>query len=344
MTRTVVVALTLFVAASAGAQNPDPRVIAGVVTDTAGIPLDSIDISIASLRRRTTSDANGRFRFTDVKPGTYDVSARHIGYGPQVRSVKVGDNGGVVTFSLVPMTHVLAPVISSISRGGISGVVGDTAFNVLVGATISVLASEHRAATDSTGSFFVDVRPGKHMLRVSAAGFGPRVVSVTVPNDSGRRIVVWLAPATREQIIVETVRVAELQERLTHRRATSVIYTREDIARMNVAEVTDLARIAANVPRCGAGVPCIDEGCFAIIDGGPQIAPLWDLQTADIETLEVYPPKSLDVENQTALAFLRNVPPPVAPRARRGSGGRGSTNQTSAMPGCGVLVFAWLRK
>src|SRR2546429_87291 len=89
MTRKILATIVALVtAASARAQNAGPRTIAGVVTDTAGIPLDSIDVSIASLRRRMTSDVNGRFRFDDVKPGTYDVSARHIGYAPQMHAVR----------------------------------------------------------------------------------------------------------------------------------------------------------------------------------------------------------------------------------------------------------------
>ena len=50
-----------------------PRTLVGIVVDTTAVSLDSIDVYIASLKKRTTSDANGRFRFDDVKPGTYDV-------------------------------------------------------------------------------------------------------------------------------------------------------------------------------------------------------------------------------------------------------------------------------
>src|SRR5690348_4145297 len=157
-----------------------PRTLVGVVSDTAGVPIDSAEIFISALKRHVMSAADGRFRFDDIKPGTYDVSARRLGYLPQVRKVKVADEGGAISFQLVPYVRGLAPVVTSSTRGGLSGVVGDTSYRSIAGTEISALATDRRTVSDSTGSFFLDLKPGKHILRVNAPGFSTRLVSVTV--------------------------------------------------------------------------------------------------------------------------------------------------------------------
>ena len=103
-------------AASLDAQLPvaprpaGPRTLVGVVSDTLGTPVDSAEIFIASLKRRVLSTADGSFRVDDIKPGTYDVSARRLGYLPQLRKVRVGEDGGTATFNLIPYVRGLAPV------------------------------------------------------------------------------------------------------------------------------------------------------------------------------------------------------------------------------------------
>src|SRR6188768_2118544 len=77
---------------------PGPRKIAGIVRDTFAIPLDSVEISIIKLQRRLFSKSDGTFRFENVPPGEYDVRARRIGYGPQIRTLVVDTAGGAVAF------------------------------------------------------------------------------------------------------------------------------------------------------------------------------------------------------------------------------------------------------
>jgi hypothetical protein len=322
---------SLSIAGTAWAQQPAPpgaRALTGVVTDTAGTPIDSADVTIASLKRRLTSAADGSFRFDDVKPGRYSVSARRIGFAPQVRTVVVGTEGGTARFSLVPTAHILAPVISSAALGGLSGVVGDTAYNTVAGAQVTVLGTDRRAESDSLGRFFIDLHPGRFVVRVTRPGYDSRMLSVTIPPDSGRRVTVWLQPGEDAGHNREAAALEALNGRLIRRTPMSKIYTREDLAKTSMTELSQLIT-------SGAGTP-IDGDCLAVIDGGPRMHPIWDIPAADIELLELYPPKSITTSNETSL----RVPPPTVLDL---NGQRLPPLPTHGY-GCSVAVWVWLRK
>jgi hypothetical protein len=325
----------LLAAPTARAQRPTrapapagPRTIVGVVTDTLGNPLDSADVLVASLKRRTLTGSDGTFRFDDVKPGGYELSARKLGFFPQVRRARVGDAGGTVAFELVRTSYALPPVVTTSTRIGLSGVVGDTAYNIVANAEVSVLATDRRTQTDSTGAFYLDVKPGRHVVRVARAGYAPRMVSVTIPEDSGRRIVVWLTPSDRRSSGRELLLMDSLAERINKMNPVwSKLYTREDIARTGITDIGQLATV-------GAGKR-IDDHCVAVIDGGPRRAPIWSFSPADLEMMEIYtakPPRP-SIAQQTAQIF-----------GRRGPDNRGTAPVEMSTADCGAAIYVWLRK
>ena len=82
---------TSFIASAAMAST-----ITGVVADSSGVrPLQGAELLIPSLGRTATADNAGRFRFSDLQAGTYDVVARFAGATEQTQSVTVGDDGVV---------------------------------------------------------------------------------------------------------------------------------------------------------------------------------------------------------------------------------------------------------
>src|SRR5262249_6332770 len=129
VTASIVVAIVI--GRSASAQRPaapridpaGPRTLVGVVVDTAGNRVDSAEVLIRSVARRRTTNADGRFRFDDLKPGTYDLTVRKLGFFPQVRNVRIGDNGGVARLEVVRRVFALPPAVSVATRLGLSGVV-----------------------------------------------------------------------------------------------------------------------------------------------------------------------------------------------------------------------------
>ena len=303
-----------------------PGLLTGVVTDTAGTPIDSVDVYISSLQLRAPSTADGSFRFEKIKPGRYDVSARRIGYLPQVHRVVVGENGGAVRFSLVPAPRTLPPVVTSAVRGGLSGAIGDTAYNIITGAEISVVASDHRAVSDSTGSFFIPLNPGKYMVRVRRPGFESRLVSVTIPSDSGRRMLVWMMPTTRGEAALEAFRLDGLRDRLERRKSTSTILAREDINNLGLHDLRELVQLGGHA-RFG-------DSCSVTIDGGPRTMPAWEVLAADVETVEIYPPGTLEVPG----------PQTRRPASALSRAARGAMAPSASISDCSTRVFVWLRK
>lgn len=294
-----------------------PRTIVGVVTDTSDdVLVDSVLVTIVKLKRETMSRADGTFRFDDVDPGTYEVRTRRFGYRPQERAVTVGASGGAMRFELMPFAQPLPTVVTSTDRGGLSGVIGDTSYAIVEGAEVAIVASDRRALTDSLGRFHVDVRPGKYMVRISKPGFATKLLSVTVPRDSGRKLVTTLAPRTAANNR-DAMNMQALAKRLAEAvSARSKLYTREELAGMGDY---DLDRIAIR----GSGQPVADT-CLAVIDGGPTSMPLWTLKAADLEMVEVYVGKA---SRPTITSIMGGSPSPGRSR-----------------PSACVTVYAWLRK
>jgi hypothetical protein len=267
---------------------PGAKKIAGVVRDTSAIPLDGVEISIPELQRRAFSLPDGSFRFEDVKPGQYSVRARKLGYAPQIRPILVDKDGGVGMFTLLPLQRALPPVIVSVARGGLSGVVGDTAFNPLTGAEVRVLGHGEHTKTDSLGGFYIPVRPGTYIVTVKQPGFDYKMVSVVVPQDSGRRITVFLPPQSRVPTYREANNLNDLESRLAWRtQAHSRVYTHAELEEMHIDWAYDAVNLAWGA-LCNGRVCRADEDCSVIVNGGPSTAKLGSLTVDDIETIEVY--------------------------------------------------------
>jgi hypothetical protein len=297
------------------------RTVVGVVYDTTGNFIEGAEVRIVALQLRAVSGPDGRYLFTDVKPGTYDVSARRIGYLPQVRPVVVGPDGGSINFGLVPFARGLPAVVVAAELGGLSGVVGDTAYLIVPGAEISVLAANGRAVTDSAGTFHIDLKPGTYMVRISRPGFATQMTSVTIPQDKGRRINVWLSPSSRAATIVENLRATQLAERLVVRNPVwSKIYSHEDIERLGFSNLTEVATHGA--------VRRMNESCMASLDGGPNSAPLWSLSAAELEFVEVSMEKP-------AKGGVKSI---------TGGGKSVGRDAPETSKDCPATVIAWLRK
>jgi TonB-dependent receptor len=98
-------ALILLLASSAMALPAVASTITGSVADSAGVrPLQGAEVRIPSLGRVTNADSAGRFRFTGIPAGTYEVVVSFAGAGRESQSVTVGAEGTVqLSFALAPV-------------------------------------------------------------------------------------------------------------------------------------------------------------------------------------------------------------------------------------------------
>lgn len=274
-------------AAPLAAQDAARPAIIGIVLDSAGVPIANAQVYIGANGRRAATGSDGRFRIENVDRGRHFVTARRIGYYPETQVALVDSLDVDIRYHLLPVARVLPVVVASANRGGISGVLHDSALTVVPGANIDALGSgNQRAVSDADGAFFLDVKPGKYMLEITRPGFATRLVSVRVPRDSGRRVVIGLTAATRPAIVRERVAYRELRDRMMRDVIRSTqIFTREDLDKMGDRQLNQLAAFSS--------VSNVDDRCWATVDGNPHHAvQLWALDIAELEMVEVYGKKA----------------------------------------------------
>ncbi len=70
----------LFIATGANLRAQTRGEVVGLVGDSAHTPLADVRVTLAGFATHTQTDAKGIFRLHDLKPGTYDVQLRRLGY------------------------------------------------------------------------------------------------------------------------------------------------------------------------------------------------------------------------------------------------------------------------
>lgn len=321
----------------APAANPGAGIVVGVVVDTMGRAIEGVTVFIDSRKRDMTTSADGTFRFDRIGSDSVTVATRRLGYFPQARRVALGKDGGSVIVVLVPRISSLPPSITSATVSGLGGIVSDTALHALQGAEVQAVGTGlGPGVTDSSGAFFIEAKPGHYMVRVTEAGHVGQLISVTVPEKGGRRLAIRLTPGRDPSRGRQSAAMNNLNDRLMRRSPTwSKVFTREDIAALNVSDVAALARIGASGSR-------VDPDCMATLDGNRGRIPLWDLDPDDVEFMEVY----VRVPNDGGLTIN-----PRGVTSLGGSGGAIRTQQRVVRPGigapsqpCPANIFVWTGK
>ena len=305
-----------------------PNTLSGIVTDSSGNPIADVSVFIERLARRVRTRADGRYHFDRIAPGRYSVTARRIGYVGETRDVDVRENGGAARFQMIPAPFALQTFVTVAARGGLSGVIGDTSYRALAGVEVRVMGSPHTARTDSSGSFFLPVKPGRYFVMLKRDGYAYQTVSVIVPETQGRKIAAWLVPSREKPNPRDAVALFDLPARMMRAsRASSRFYTREDIERMGGANLSQIVAAGA--------VRRVDQSCGVIVDGDPQrYTGLGTLDPEQVEFLEVYVDPAQGGTSGPGVAFGR-----LARQQQR------RLEMQQPLPtGCGVTVYAWLRR
>lgn len=260
---------------------PGPALLTGVVRDTFQTTLDGVEISIAKLQRRAFTNDEGLFRFDRIPRGRYSVRARRVGFAPQVREIEVGDDGGIGEFELVHFATGLPAVVSSAVGGGLSGVVGDTAYVGVADAVVHVKEKGMHVRTDSLGAFFLPLSAGSYMVTITREGYREKVVSVRIPADSGRRMSAFLVPFAGTLPVREVWNVRDLETRLAWRsKLKDVFYTRAEMEKSGAQWAYELLRMG--------GQAQYDSDCSVIVNGGPATRPINELTVDELEAMEIY--------------------------------------------------------
>ncbi len=100
--------LSTVLLATLGGLSAAAGVVRGRVTDPAGNPIPEVRIEVVDLHRHATTDAQGRYRVSDLPTGVYQMSFAAIGFRPALRRVTVPDGDVVVDIQLAPSVVELA--------------------------------------------------------------------------------------------------------------------------------------------------------------------------------------------------------------------------------------------
>ena len=318
---------------------PGPRLMTGVVRDTAEFTLDGAEVSIPRLQRRAFSRADGTFGFDDIAPGRYVVRAKKLGYAPQVRTIEVDSLGGIAEFTLIPVPRALPAVVTSAVRGGLSGVIADTSYTALPDVEVRVMGKGMATETDSSGAFFIPVPAGHYMVTIRKDGYREKVVSVTIPSDSGRSLTAALQPSSGSKPVREAWNLADLAGRMAGRnKQLTSFYTREDLKNFGIEWIYDAVRMG--------GMDQYDTDCKVVVDGGPTTADLGALTIDDVESVEIYAssrskgPSAGTSRRPSGIGQRKNGAATARPLVTGGNTGRATfENQSRFCP----LVYVWLR-
>lgn len=81
-------------------------------------PLNMAKVTLKGLNAETVSDAQGHFKFDNLKPGTYTLVSRFVGYDPKEITVEVQPEiTNTVTLEMAASTISLNDLVSLASAG-----------------------------------------------------------------------------------------------------------------------------------------------------------------------------------------------------------------------------------
>lgn len=102
--------------------------IKGKVIDESNQPLPGSSVSIDGTTQGATTDANGNYTITGLKPGNYTITAKFIGYVDNKKTVTVVSGGSVsIDYQMVPASQSLNEVVvigyGTQSKRGVTGAI-----------------------------------------------------------------------------------------------------------------------------------------------------------------------------------------------------------------------------
>jgi len=216
MMRARLVAALFLGVTAAGAQESPPvtaATLAGVVRDTLGRAIPSVEITIPQINRSVRTTESGRFELSGVRPGRYEVWIRRLGYASVTYQ---WDAAAGVRVDIAARLSPLPTTLDAVrvheqerrqlrGRTIITGFVTDTAGRPVADADVQLLGDGRSTLTAPNGTFtFRHVVAGAITIRVRRIGFEPVVVRTRVADNEERTLSIqmrWL-PTTLSAVVI----------------------------------------------------------------------------------------------------------------------------------------------
>lgn len=296
--RMTVVAGAIVLPAILGAQGP--RRILGVVRDSAGKGIARAEVSVAGDSVTTVANDSGAFALAVNRKGsgTVVVRIRRLGYEPLEQPMTVPAVGDTsTTFTLSPVPQSLAAFHVVAQRTGIWGVVYDQAGVPMPGVQVDLLGAGPKAATtDSSGRFeFQMDNSGTFLLVARKPGYAYAQTSLTMNPHSGEEAEIVLHSLSKSDDVASgfgrmTSVFRETSMRIAFKASAAAVVTRDELLARD--------RPTLSFALCGtraqlrAGRCPVQAGCV-ILNGDRRTAlPLDYFEVDDVESVELYPPRS----------------------------------------------------
>lgn len=238
-----------------------------LVLDERARPVEGAQGQVGELR--ASSGADGWIRFPALAPGRYQVITRFIGYRPDIREVVVAEPGPTrLTVTLDPTPLRLPPVVVEVTRPGIYGIISTNRLEPLPGAEVILMGKRGRTVrADSAGHFIHPVAVGAYLVRFSAKGYEDLQLSVTVPEDGGRELLVHLSdarPGYRGADNRQKWNFRELSSRLARAHPRNVL-TRADLDSHRFRSICDIPQVRTTVAQMErVGAETLIDGDFTV--------------------------------------------------------------------------------
>lgn len=262
--------------------------IRGRVTSVDGAAVANVLVKLVADGRtlQVRTDADGNYRMTGAAAGQYLVTMRRIGFRADTTTVQLSDRLEIVSRRLEPLAARVDGVQITEAWSGVHGVIGDRNYQPVEGATVEVVGSNDEATSSDEGQFALPQRAGASLLlRVSAPGYDPRLVSARIPEDGSVELSVLLTGASAETR-PSTVIDDELERRMTWTSPMALRLTREEILATEALDLTVAVNLTPAAQRVGARVA--PTACV-FVDGVPRPGlPIGALRPESVEFIEVY--------------------------------------------------------
>lgn len=275
----------VLLAGDAVAQSRGATVIA-TVRDPAGMPLEGAAATLAGhVGPSIRTNDEGRAAFVAVPVGHYRLNIIRAGYQPVSRVVEV-DSDTSITVIMTPVANRLPEVQTRAPRTrGLIGKVGRARdWSPLAGATIIVYGGD-TLQSDGTGTFGTRaLEPGGYLVRIERDGFVPQFRSISMPN-SGRLEMLFLLDSGSTPPM-DSVLLAELDERQRWRAHLSAVIPRDELKRFGNMKLTNAVRSTPTFLHEGL---TIDNSACVFVNGEPMPGfPVDAFPLDQIEAVEVY--------------------------------------------------------
>jgi len=317
-------------------------VIRGTVRTPGGAPVPNAEVLLDA--RRSSTNAEGVFRFDGIDPGKHFLIIRLPGYVPIRAQLDLDAKRPVdLPFTMIPEPFQLPPVVTTLTRTGIYGAVGDTAHQPLRGVRVEAAGVNGGVKfTDSLGGFaFPAADRGVYLLRITHPGHAERRLTVELRPGEGRQVIVVLTPSRTVASRADDQAFEALHSRLAfglHRERM----VPSELERYGGQGLCDLPKVAAEVGRSGSTTTLILNGVTAIMEF--PVASLCAWKADEVDLVEFGKDICADVTQTVG----QSLPVPTWCSGRTRTVTRsmvgGSTGRIRAQPGGANYIIIWEKR